>query len=44
MPKKVFFLWDFAAGSCLVKEAGGNITYSLIEKDRYEVIASNGLI
>ena len=38
------FLWDFAAGICLVKEAGGNITYSLIDKDRYEVIASNALI
>jgi len=42
--EKGVFLWDFAAGSCLVKEAGGNITYSLIDKDRYEVIASNGLI
>ena len=38
------FLWDFAAGICLIKEAGGNITYSLIDKDRYEVIASNGLV
>ena len=42
--EKGIFLWDFAAGICLVKEAGGNITYSLIDKDRYEVIASNGLI
>ena len=42
--EKGVFLWDFAAGICLVKEAGGNITYSLIDKDRYEVIASNGLI
>ena len=42
--EKGIFLWDFAAGICLIKEAGGNITYSLIDKDRYEVIASNGLI
>ena len=42
--EKGVFLWDFAAGICLVKEAGGNITYSSIDKDRYEIIASNGLI
>ena len=42
--EKGVFLWDFAAGICLVKEAGGNITFSLIDNDRYEVIASNGLI
>ena len=42
--EKGIFLWDFAAGICLVKEAGGSITYSLIDKDRYEVIASNGLL
>ena len=42
--EKGVYLWDFAAGMCLVKEAGGNITYSLIDKDRYQVIASNGLI
>ena len=42
--EKGVYLWDFAAGICLVEEAGGNITYSLIDKDRYEVIASNGLI
>ena len=42
--EKGIYLWDFAAGICLVEEAGGNINYSLIDKDRYEVIASNGLI
>ena len=42
--EKGVFLWDFAAGICLVKEAGGNIAYSLIDNDRYEVIASNGLL
>ena len=42
--EKGVYLWDFAAGICLVEESGGNITYSLIDKDRYEVIASNGLV
>ena len=42
--EKGIYIWDFAAGICLVEEAGGNLTYSLIDKDRYEVIASNGLI
>ena len=42
--EKGVFLWDFAAGICLVKEAGGKIAYSLIDNDRYEVIASNGHI
>ena len=42
--EKGIYIWDFAAGICLVKESGGNISYSLIDKDRYEVIASNGLI
>ena len=42
--EKGVFLWDFAAGICLVKEAGGNVAYSLIDNDRYEVIASNGLL
>ena len=42
--EKGVFLWDFAAGICLVKEAGGNIAYSLIDNDRYEVIASNSLL
>ena len=42
--EKGVFLWDFAAGICLVQEAGGNVNYSLIDKDRYEVVFSNGLI
>ena len=39
--EKGVYLWDFAAGICLVKEAGGDAKYSLIDKDRYEVFFSN---
>ena len=42
--EKGVYLWDFAAGICLVKEAGGNVAYSLIDKNRYQVVVSNGLI
>ncbi len=42
--EKGIYLWDFAAGICLVEEAGGNVVYSLINENRYEVIFSNGLI
>ena len=42
--EKGIYLWDFAAGICLVEEAGGNVVYSLINENRYEVIISNGLI
>ena len=42
--EKGVYLWDFAAGICLVEEAGGNVAYSLIDKNRYEVTVSNGLI
>ena len=42
--EKGVFLWDFAAGICLVNEAGGAVNYSLIDKDRYEVVLSNGLL
>ncbi len=42
--EKGVYLWDFAAGICLVKEAGGNVEYSLIDKDRYEVVFSNNLL
>ena len=42
--EKGVYLWDFAAGICLVKEAGGHAEYSLIDEDRYEVVFSNGLL
>lgn len=42
--EKGVYLWDFAAGICLVNEAGGKVEYSLIDDKRYEVIISNGLL
>lgn len=38
------YLWDFAAGICIVNEAGGRVEHSLIDDQRYEVIISNGLL
>ncbi len=40
--EKGVYLWDFAAGICLVKEAGGNAKFTLIDDERYEVRFSNG--
>ena len=40
--EKGVYLWDFAAGICLVEEAGGNAEFSLIDDDRYSVKFSNG--
>ena len=40
--EKGVYLWDFAAGICLVEEAGGNAEYSLIDDERYAVRFSNG--
>lgn len=42
--EKGVYLWDFAAGICLVEEAGGKAIFSLIDEDRYEVVLSNGLL
>ena len=42
--EKGVYLWDIAAGICLVKEAGGSADYKLIDKDRYEVVFSNNLL
>ena len=39
--EKGVFLWDFAAGICLVEEAGGIAEYSLIDNQRYEVSIRN---
>ena len=36
------YLWDFAAGICLVKEAGGKAEFTLIDDERYSVRFSNG--
>ena len=40
--EKGIYLWDFAAGICLVKEAGGNAEFSSIDGERYSVKFSNG--
>tara|TARA_S200000501_G_scaffold280633_1_gene264631 strand:+ start:1607 stop:2329 length:723 start_codon:yes stop_codon:yes gene_type:complete len=40
--EKGVYLWDFAAGICLVNEAGGKTEFSLIDDERYSVKFSNG--
>ncbi len=42
--EKGVYLWDIAAGICLVKEAGGCANFNLIDKDKYEVMFSNNLL
>ena len=42
--EKGVYLWDIAAGICLVKEAGGCVDFKLIDKERYEVVFSNNLL
>ena len=42
--EKGVYLWDIAAGICLVKEAGGYVDCKLIDKERYEVVFSNNLL
>ena len=42
--EKGVYLWDIAAGICLVKEAGGCVDFKPIDKDRYEVVFSNNLL
>ena len=42
--EKGVYLWDIAAGICLVKEAGGCAEFKLIDKERYEVVFSNNLL
>ena len=39
--EKGVFLWDFAAGISLVKEAGGSVNFSKIDENRYEVHITN---
>lgn len=42
--EKGVYLWDIAAGICLVQEAGGYVDFKLIDKERYEVVFSNNLL
>ena len=42
--EKGVYLWDIAAGICLVKEAGGYADFKLIDNERYKVVCSNNLL
>ena len=42
--EKGVYLWDIAAGICLVREAGGCADFKLIDKERYEVVFSNNML
>ena len=42
--EKGVYLWDFAAGICLVQEAGGNVIYESLDDQRYSVRFSNNLL
>jgi len=38
------YLWDFAAGICLVEEAGGKAVFKKIDEARYQVNFTNGIL
>ena len=42
--EKGVYLWDFAAGICLVNEAGGRAIYSKIDSERYSVKFDNNCL
>ena len=42
--EKGVYLWDFAAGVCLVKEAGGRAEYTKLGSDRYAVNFDNNCL
>ena len=42
--EKGVYLWDFAAGVCLVKEAGGRAEYTKLDSDRYAVNFDNNCL
>ena len=42
--EKGVYLWDFAAGICLVKEAGGRVEYTKLDSDRYAVNFDNNCL
>ncbi len=42
--EKGVYLWDFAAGICLVNEAGGKANYKRISDQTYEVNFTNNLL
>ena len=42
--EKGVYLWDFAAGICLVNEAGGRVQFSKIDSERYSVKFNNNCL
>ena len=42
--EKGVYLWDFAAGICLVEEAGGRVEYTKLDSDRYAVNFDNNCL
>lgn len=42
--EKGVYLWDFAAGICLVKEAGGKVEYIKLDSERYAVNFHNNCL
>ena len=42
--EKGVYLWDFAAGICLVNEAGGRVEYTKLDSDRYAVNFDNNCL
>lgn len=38
------YLWDIAAGICLVEEAGGNVKKELLQNNQYSIEMSNGIL
>lgn len=42
--EKGVYLWDFAAGICLVNEAGGKVEFSKIDSERYSVNFNNNCL
>ena len=42
--EKGVYLWDFAAGICLVNEAGGRVQFSKIDSERYSVEFDNNCL
>ncbi|MDA0900318.1 MAG: inositol monophosphatase family protein [Proteobacteria bacterium] len=42
--EKGIYLWDIAAGICLVQEAGGSVKKELLQNDQYSIEISNGIL
>ena len=42
--EKGVYLWDVAAGICLVSEAGGRVEYTKLDADRYAVNFDNNCL